>query len=122
MADYDAVLELARKLGKMMADHPRAQAFLTAQRAVQGDAASRELLDQYRKAAAAVQEKEAKQLPIEVADKQALAEAEQAMAGSDTLKTLTRAQADYLELMHAVNREMDQQMAAAVHSAAPSDN
>lgn len=114
MPEFDSVLEDARRLGEQLVQQPRVQAFAKAAEAIDGDAEARRLLEAYQRAMTEVQRKQMAGKAIEVADKQALVQAEAAVAANEVLKEFTRAQADYVELMDRVNRSMHEPIAAAL--------
>ena len=107
MADFDDLVKQARALGDAVAAHPRVRKFAEAQRGVGQDDSAKRLLADYQAAARRIQELESKQQPITPDDKHRLSDCERKMASNDALKTLMRAQADYLELMERVNRSME---------------
>jgi len=107
MADFDDLVKQARALGDAVAAHPRVRKFADAQRRVSQDDEAKRLLNDYQTAAQRVHELEVQQQPIAPEDKRRLSECERSMASNDALKTLMRAQADYLELMESVNRSME---------------
>ena len=107
MSDVQELLDQARVLGEAIANHPHVQAFTKAREQTENDAEARQLLGAYQEQAQRVRQLEAEQKPIEVADKQKLAECEQKMASNEALKALMRTQADYVALMNQVNRAME---------------
>ncbi len=111
MPEPQDLLNQARALGESLAAHPTIQAYYRAQQAVRADAAARRLLQDYQSHLDHLHALEAAQRPIEVADKHRLKDLETQMAGHDTLKTLMRTQADYVELMARVNRAIDEPLA-----------
>jgi cell fate (sporulation/competence/biofilm development) regulator YlbF (YheA/YmcA/DUF963 family) len=111
MGSKQEIVEQARHLGELLAANEVVQHFRAAQQAVQNDAAAQEMLQKYSQQASRIQQLEAGGQPVEVADKQALAEIERGMAGNDALKDMMRWQADYLGLMNAVNEAMSAPLA-----------
>lgn len=111
MADYQGLVEQARKLGSVIAEHPRVRAFLAAQKGVHDDREAMRLLNDYQSTSDRVQMLEAEGKPIEAEDKRKLAECERGMASVPALKSLMRAQADYIEMMNAINDAMSEGIA-----------
>jgi len=112
MDDLRELLDKARALGETIAAHPRMREYTAAREAVEKDADTQSLLQSYGRQAEHIRALERNQKPVEVADKQKLAEIEGRMAGNDALKRLMRCQADYVELMNQVNRAMEAPLAA----------
>lgn len=111
------LIEQARSLGEAIAKHSTVQAFIAARRATEGDTTAQELLKEYAAAAQRVQQLEQTQQPIEPADKQRLAMAQQKMAGHDAVKELMRTQSDYAALMYRINEAMQKPLEAAGNAA-----
>lgn len=107
MSDVQDLLKKADELGRAIAGNEKVRAYLTARTAVQNDSDAQALLRDYQAQAVHVQQLQAQQQPIEVADKQKLAELEGKMAGNESLKGLMRTQADYIELMNKINQAME---------------
>ena len=107
MADYADLLSKAKALGEALAAHAVVREYHVAQKAAKEDKAAQALIRSHQTQLAKIQQLEAERKPIEVGDKQALRGFEQQMAGSETLKRLMRAQADYIDLMNRVNQAMD---------------
>jgi cell fate (sporulation/competence/biofilm development) regulator YlbF (YheA/YmcA/DUF963 family) len=112
MPSIQGLLDRARELGESIAAHERVQAYFAAQRAVGQDPAAQQILREYGQHVQHIRELERAQRPIEVADKQKLAELESRIAGNEQLKGLARVQADYVELMDQINSAMGAPLAA----------
>ncbi len=106
MDDMQDILDLAKRLGRRIAEHPRAAAYLEAQKALRDDLEARALFEQFHKQIEHIRSLERSGKPVEVADKRKLEECEQRIASNPTLKRFMRAQADYVELMNRVERAM----------------
>ena len=111
MPDIQDLLTRARALGEALAAHPAVKTYREAQRGVRADSAAQKLLVEYQRQLNRVRELEEQLKPVEVADKQKLKALEGQIAGHESLKTLMRAQADYVALMAQVNREIDTPLA-----------
>lgn len=114
MHDLTEIMEKARSLGELIARHPRLQAYAAARKAVDSDNTAQRLMRDYAEHANRLQALESAQKPIGVDDKRRLADLEQQFASNDLLKTLMRAQADFVEMMGHVNRAMEGPLAAAL--------
>jgi cell fate (sporulation/competence/biofilm development) regulator YlbF (YheA/YmcA/DUF963 family) len=112
MSDIQSLLDKATALGEVIAAHERVKAFLAAQRAVQEDQEASKLLQEYQAQAEHVGKLESGQKPVEVADKQKLAEIEGRLSANAVVSRLVRAQADYTEMMNQVNRALSTALAA----------
>ena len=111
MDELREVLDKARALGEALAAHPRMRDYTAARQAVAGDTNAQDLLKSYSEQAEHIRRLEATQQPVEVADKQKIAEIEKGMAANEALKRLMRSQADYIELMNRVNEAMEAPLA-----------
>ena len=112
MPDIQNLLTKARELGEALAAHQTVRDYHAAQQAVRHDQSAQKLLQDYQTQIAHLQELDAAQQPIEVADKQKLKGFEGQMASHPTLKTLLRAQVDYVQLMTQVNQAMEAPLTA----------
>ena len=108
----DEILELARRLGKRIADDPRGKAFREAQAALVDNAEAQKLLTEYNDQAHRIQSLEDQNKPIEPDDKRKLADAQQRVAGNACLANYAKVQADYVELMQRVSTAIENPGAA----------
>ena len=106
----EEIVSHARRLGKMIAEHPRTQAMQQASGALRADADAQRLLDDHRRQAENIRRLENEGKPIEVADKHKLADLEAKVAGNPLIMKLMKTQADYVELMQAVNSAIGSQL------------
>lgn len=107
MAD---VLVLAERLGKELAQDERTQRLNAAQKALEADEEAKGLLGEYQKQAQKISELERDGKPIEVADKRALAAAEEKISLNEKLKALTRGQMEFVDMMRKVKETIDGQL------------
>ncbi|MBL8880807.1 MAG: YlbF family regulator [Phycisphaerales bacterium] len=114
MHELNEIIEEARGLGELIARHPRLIAYAAARKAVSSDREANRLLSDYARQADRMRHLEAEQRPIGVDDKRKLAELEQQFASNELLKTLMRAQADFVEMMGHINRAMEAPMSAVL--------
>jgi cell fate (sporulation/competence/biofilm development) regulator YlbF (YheA/YmcA/DUF963 family) len=108
MPDKEELIRKARELGEALAAHPTVKAYIEAQQAVRNDEDARKLLQDYQNHAAHMQQLETEGKPIEVGDKHKLRDLEAKMYSQASLKNLMRYQTEYVTLMNAVNRAIDE--------------
>ncbi len=104
------IIEHARKLGQMIANHQRTIDLKEMEKALDADESAQKLLQDYQKQAEHIHNLETTGKPIEVEDKHKLRNLEQQMALNDTLKKITAKQVDFVELMNKVKSEIDAQI------------
>ncbi|MCG8408328.1 MAG: YlbF family regulator [Phycisphaerales bacterium] len=109
----EEIISEAKALGQKIAEHPRMKEFMAATRAVEQDSNAQAILRKYQEQVQKIRELEQTGKPIEVTDKQALADCEAEVAGNDLLKEMIRTQADYVELMQQINSAIDEAAATA---------
>lgn len=117
MPDTQELIKQARQLGEQLAANPVLTAYLEAQRAIRKDDEARRILENYRRAAQEVAQREANGMPIEPEHKRQLVEGEKAMASQATLKLWMRTQTDYMHLMNQVNQAMEEPIARRMQTA-----
>ena len=105
------LLAQARALGQAIAAEQCVKAHLEAQQAIQADKDAQTLLRDYNQHMQHMRTLEATGKPVEPADKHKLVEFEQQLASNALIKQLMRTQADYVELMNAVNNAMGESLA-----------
>jgi len=108
MPDKEELIRKARELGDALAAHPIVKAYMEAQQAVRIDEDARRLLQEYQEHASHLHELETGGKPIEVSDKHKLRELETKMYSQASLKNLMRYQTEYVTLMNAINRAIDE--------------
>ena len=116
-AIMDEILDLATKLGKMMASDARAAAMATARKGLEDSPSDRQLLSDYESQQQKMAGLEAEGKPIEPEDKRRLADLHGKVVGSEVIKVLVKAQTGYVELMSAVSRRIEEQATAPTDSA-----
>lgn len=115
----DDILELAGRLGKRLAADPRGARMVAAQHALEKSRANRELLADYERHQHKLMELESRGKPIEPEDKRRLADLHVKVTGSDVIKNLMKAQADFLELFSAVTHRMEAEVLGSATPDAP---
>jgi len=97
------IMSLAADLGKRIAAHERFLKLRAAETTVDADEDTRQLVRRMEEQRAKIAELEARQQPVEPAEKRKLQEMADAVHSNAKLQELARAQADYMELMERVN-------------------
>jgi len=103
----DEILELAAQLGKRIAADPRGKQMAAAQAALDGSLRDRQLLQDYETQQQHIHSLEMSGKPIEPEDKRKLADLHGQVIGSTVIKSLLKAQADYVELMTLVSQRIE---------------
>lgn len=99
----DEILKAAQNLGDLIAESDRFVALRRAEKVVEDDPDTKELLKKADAQSEKIAELERSLKPVEPADKEEMQRLTDAMHGNEKLGALARAQADYLELMNKVN-------------------
>ncbi|MCU0725192.1 MAG: YlbF family regulator [Planctomycetes bacterium] len=99
----DEVIEIAEKLSQAIARSVRYRDLRKAEKAAMADPEAMALFKARADAAQKIAEKERAKLPIEPEDKRALLAAEQKIRTNAILGELSRAQADFHEMLNIVN-------------------
>ena len=115
----EEIVNQAQRLGKLIAQHPRTRAMQQVSAAARADTDAQRLLDDHRRQAEHIRRLENEGKPIEVADKHKLADLEAKVAGNPLIMKLMKAQADYVELMQAVNSAIGSQLSPETPTASP---
>jgi cell fate (sporulation/competence/biofilm development) regulator YlbF (YheA/YmcA/DUF963 family) len=102
----DEVLELAEKLSRAIARSSRFTDLRQAEKAVMEDEGAIALLKAREEAATVVSEKTGQGRPVEPDDKRKLADAEEQIRTNPALSELSRAQADFQEMLNLVNHRI----------------
>ena len=106
----DTLLKLAEQLGDAMAQAPCTAALKKAQADVHADTDAMDLMTQYVQQTHKLQELQAANKPIEVADKHALADLEKKVSTNAQLKALTTAQMDFVDMTRKVKEKIDSKL------------
>jgi len=108
----NAIIELAERLGKVIAECPQAAALRAARKELDGKADLKKTLEEFQDQQDRMARLEEEGKPIEVDDKHKLADLHAKLAGSDVFKRLTAAQVEYVDLMRKVNSALNRHLAA----------
>jgi cell fate (sporulation/competence/biofilm development) regulator YlbF (YheA/YmcA/DUF963 family) len=106
----DAILALAKQLGSAIAADERCNALKQAAVAFKADADAQKLEQEYTTAANELRAKEQQGQPIEPEEKRREAELRTQMATNETIRRFVRAQADFRQLMQAVNETIEKEL------------
>ena len=102
----DDVLELAAKLSHAIARSARFEDLRTAEKAVMSDEGAVAKIRERDELLAALAEKERKVEPIEPEEKRKLAELDEFVKTNEKLAALSKAQADFQEMLNLVNHQI----------------
>ena len=103
----EEIVTQAEKLGEAIACHARCRALAEAREALDKDEAAKKLQEDYDAAVDTLQKKAAAGGVLEPDEKRREAELRSRLASNETLAALIRAQADFHELMMAVNQALE---------------
>ncbi|MFG0330175.1 MAG: YlbF family regulator [Phycisphaerales bacterium] len=109
-SDTDTVMDAARKLGELVADHETAKRYRESVESIEKDTETQRLMNDYNRFIMTLAEKESRGQPIEVSDKRKLEEMQSSLAMNIKIRNLQMAQMNYADLM----RKIDQAVAGAV--------
>ncbi len=102
----ERVFALAEKLGQALAGHERFKALRAAEERVRKDEATMKAQEALENQLTRISELERNGKPVEVADKREVERLQDAVRSQPALQELAKAQADYFEMMHQVNRRI----------------
>ncbi len=108
MAD---VLELAKQLGKAVAESDQAKRLRKAEETLNADGGLMQTLKDYRGQVEKIAELEQSNSPVEVEDKHRLEQLQGELYSADAFKEYTAAQAEFADLMRKVNQAIQSEMA-----------
>ena len=106
-----AIIELARRLGKAIADSPQASAMREAREELDKHDDIKQLLKDFQEQSEKIMKLQAEQKPIEVDDKHQLQNLQDKLIASDVFKKYTAAQIEYVDIMRKVNEEITKPLA-----------
>jgi len=104
----EKALAAAAELGKQIAQDEAFQRLRAAEAAVQSDAASQKILQEFDRQRRKIEALEGARKPVEPEDKHEMIRLSDAVHSAPKLQELVRAQADYMELMNRVNKAIQQ--------------
>ena len=106
----NAITELARRLGKAIAESQQAAALRVARGELDKEPDLKNVLEDYRQQSLKVAELQEDNKPIEVEDKHSLQELHDKLVSSPIFKKFTAAQVEYVDLMRKVNDAMQKEL------------
>ena len=109
MATTDQILDAARKLGEMIADHPAAKRLEQIATELGNDRDAQRLLADNQRLIETLVQKQQQGQPIEPAEKQKLDQLQSSLAMHPTLRSLQVAQMELADLMRRVDDAMEGQ-------------
>jgi cell fate (sporulation/competence/biofilm development) regulator YlbF (YheA/YmcA/DUF963 family) len=115
----DDIVALAERLGKAIAASPQAAKLNAARKALEAEAETAQLLKDYNAQARKIAQLEDQQKPVEVQDKHKLEELHNRLAASQTFKSFTIAQVEYVDLMRKVNQAISRNIGEADRTRQP---
>jgi len=97
------ITAMAERLGRAIAGSPQAAALREAQKALEAETETTQLLREYQEQARRIGQLEADEKPVEPEDKRKLDELHAKLVATATFKKLTAAQVEYVDVMRQVN-------------------
>ena len=124
MPTTEDILDAAKKLGEMVAEHDAAKKLESAISALQKDTAAQQAMTEFNQHLQALAQKESAGQPIEVEDKRKLESLQQAVVMNVMLRNFQMAQMDYVDLLRKVDEQITGESAdaaAGTEAASPLD-
>jgi cell fate (sporulation/competence/biofilm development) regulator YlbF (YheA/YmcA/DUF963 family) len=115
-------LAAAAELGRRIAQDEAFRRLRAAEDAVQGDAASQKILEEFDRQRRKIEALERARKPVEPEDKREMIRLSDAVHSAPQLQGLVRAQADYMELMNQVNKAIQQALLPQKEDERPTSN
>ena len=106
MATTEEILSEAKKLGKLIKEHPAAEKLENLISKLQEDTEAQRVMNDYNRLTAKLAEKEQKGEPIEVDEKHQMTDLHKAVVMNRVLQNLQVAQMDYSDLLRQVDTAM----------------
>lgn len=106
----DETMDLARRLGRAIADSAPSSRVREARGLVRADKDAMDLMAQFQRQAQKVAQLEQDRKPVEVDDKHRLEDLENRLAANDKVKRLTEAEMDYMDLLRRVNETIQREL------------
>ena len=106
----DEIIRRAELLGELIRRNERFVELRASETEADGDTEAKGLLEELNKQLQEISRKEQNQEPIEVEEKHRMQKLREAVASNATLKRLSKAQADFAELMAHVNTAIRSKM------------
>ena len=106
----NAIIELAGRLGRAVADSPQAATLRAARDEMNKQPELDQLLKEFQAQSEKVATLQRDNKPIEVEDKHKLQELQDKLVASETFKKFTAAQVEYIDLMRKVNQAIQKRL------------
>lgn len=110
----DALLDLAGRLGDLLAADPRFARLRETENKVLAAPELRRLMEEYEQARLGLAQKERTFTPIDPTEKRAYAEIAKRVQGEALLRDLAAAQADYAAMMNKVNTAIQSRLSSGL--------
>jgi len=104
------IVELAEKLGSLLAKEPAVRAFVQARKSVDDDKQAQQLLKDYEAQARRIGELEASGKPVEPEDKHKLSDLQSQISSNELIKKFLQAQVEYMDVIRKVNERINQHL------------
>jgi cell fate (sporulation/competence/biofilm development) regulator YlbF (YheA/YmcA/DUF963 family) len=102
----EEILSLAESLGNAIRESEQYGLFTEAQKKIDADEECKRILKLYNEKTAAIRDKESKQIPVEVVEKQEILAIEDSLNKNPLMQEVLRRQADYAQMMSKVNESI----------------
>ncbi len=106
MPTTSEILDAAKKIGDMVAQHDASKRLESAIKALEKDPDAQRAMTQFNQHLQALAQKEQAGKPIEVADKRALETLQQAVVMNVNLRNFQMAQMDYVDLLRKIDEQI----------------
>lgn len=103
MASTQEIVDAARKVGELIAEHDAAKKMEDVLKRLEDDRDAQRILTDYNRQVQEVAQKEMQGQPVEVEDKRKLEDLQKKVVTSPVLRDLQMAQMDYVDLMRKVD-------------------
>ena len=118
----EEALAAAAELGRTIAQAEAFQRLRAAEDAVQGDAASQKILQEFDRQRRKIEDLEHSGKPVEPETKHEMIRLSDSVHSAPKLQELVRAQADYMELMNKVNKAIQEALLPQKEDQRPTSN
>ena len=111
--DETEMMDLATKLGEMVAKHPAIEKYKEAQKALSADASATQMLQEFEQKAQVLMRNEQMGQPVTQQERQSLETMQQSIASNIKVKAFSIAQTDMTDLLRKVSQAWQKPVAAA---------
>jgi cell fate (sporulation/competence/biofilm development) regulator YlbF (YheA/YmcA/DUF963 family) len=117
--DTQQILDMAEKLGELIAQHPAVARFKQAQKSLADDPEASRLLADFEKSIESLARQEQSGLPVSDAQQQTLQASQARVASNLRIKALNLAQLEFVDLLRKVGQTYQKPLSANPAGAAP---